>query len=53
MDTSAKSVVLSVNVDVNIASNIELDYEQTKKKYSGTYSAHGSKSAPFDLLVSK
>ncbi|XP_026318872.1 juvenile hormone-binding protein-like [Hyposmocoma kahamanoa] len=41
MDTAAKSVVLSVNVDVNIASNVELEFEKTKKIYSGTYSATG------------
>lgn len=51
MDTTAKSVVLSINVDANIASNVEFEYEKIKKKFPGTYSTNGSKLDQFDKLV--
>lgn len=51
MDTTAKSCVLSVNVDANIASDVELEFEETKKRYLGTYSANTSKLEIFDKLV--
>lgn len=53
MDIVAKSVVLSIDVDVNIASNVEFEYEETKNKYPGTFSINGSKSDAPNKSVSK
>lgn len=41
-DTVAKSAVFATTVDVNIVSDVEVDFEETNKKYSGTYIASGS-----------
>lgn len=44
MDTVAKSIAFTVTMDVDIASDVEIEYMETKKKFTGTHTARGSKS---------
>lgn len=44
MDTVTKSVEFTVTMDVNTASDVEIEYEETKKKFTGTYTTTSSKS---------
>lgn len=45
VDKEAKSINYAVTVDVNIDFDVVSEYVETKKKYSGTFTASGSKSA--------
>lgn len=47
IDTQVNSIIIAVIFDVNVDSDIEVEYEDTKKKYTGTYTANGSKSKLF------
>ncbi|XP_026319225.1 juvenile hormone-binding protein-like [Hyposmocoma kahamanoa] len=41
MDTLAKSIVFTVTSDISTASDVEVEYEETKKKFTGTHTGSG------------